>query len=141
MASGVGFSGMSGWTPSTASQCGTTLTAMGGRGSFAARISLRSISLLTGMYSSGWPGTSWNGMGPAPAGKPYRGSHRRMMSDELTSSVLSSVRLLCRMNLHASWITSRSLYSTSGASARATSSARDSMPTCCAITLMLSPGR
>ena len=56
------------------------------------------------------------------------------------SSVLSSVRLLWRMNLHASWITSLNRYSTSGASARATSSAKDSMPTCCAITLMLASG-
>ena len=70
MGGGAGFSGMSGCTPSTASQCGTTFTAMGGRGSFAARMSLRSSILFSGMYSSGWPGTSWNGMGPAPAGKP-----------------------------------------------------------------------
>jgi hypothetical protein len=38
-ASGGGFSGIKGCTPSTASQCGTTLTAMGGRGSFEARMS------------------------------------------------------------------------------------------------------
>ena len=137
---GVGFSGMRGWTPSTASQCGTTLTAMGGRGSLAASTSLSSISLFSWMKTSGHPGTSRKGIGPAPAGKPYRDSTSRSLRDAFTSSVESSVRLEWRMNLQESWITSRRRYSTSGASARATSSGRDSIPTVCAMTLTDSGG-
>ena len=96
---------MRGWTPSTASQCGTTLTAMGGRGSLAASTSLSSISLFSWMKTSGHPGTSRKGIGPAPAGKPYRDSTSRSLRDAFTSSVESSVRLEWRMNLQESWIT------------------------------------
>ena len=73
MASGVGFSGMSGWTPSTASQCGTTLTAMGGRGSFAARISLRSISLFDRYVQLGVAGHFLERDGPGARGEAVQG--------------------------------------------------------------------
>ena len=133
---GLGFSGIKGCTPSTASQCGTTLTATGGRGSFAASTSFSVSSFCSWKNSSGCPGTSRKGTGPAPAGNPYRGSTSRSRKDALTSSVEMVDRLECLANFSASWITSRRRYSASGASARATSSGNASIPTVCAITLM-----